>query len=221
MYQNSFGLILKASVLNEADKLLTIYTRQWGKIFAVAPGAKKIKAKYIGATEPIIETDFMFYFTSSTSRPKVTGAKILNSFPCLTKNWRRHFIAQYCAEICDKLTPLQSQNLSKYDLLHRSWKLLETADNPWRIYIAYALRFLKLSGYDFSEYIKKEDSYMTKDETEVIRHLSIFSGDDIDKNLSIEQEMEETLMKKIDNFIAYYLHHNLSTKKQWQKLIYA
>ena len=155
------------------------------------------------------ETDFMFYFTSNTSRPKVTGAKILNSFPVLIKDWRRHFVAQYCAEICDKLTPLASTNPEKYDLLLRSWKLLETAENPWRIYIGYTLRFLKLSGYNFLEYIKKEDSYMPKDEAEVIRHLATFSGNDIDKNLSIEQAMEETLMRKIDNFMAYYLHKNL------------
>jgi DNA repair protein RecO (recombination protein O) len=221
MYQNSTGLILKASVLNEADKLLTLYTYQWGKIYAVAPGAKKIKAKFIGATEPIIETDFMFYFTSSSSRPKITGAKISNSFPPLIKDWRRHFVAQYCAEVCDKLTPLQSANPAKYDLLLRTWKLIESADNPMRIYIAFTLRFLRLSGYNFVEYLKKESAYLRKEEVEIIRHLATFSGDDIDKNLEIDKDMELSLMQKIDNFMAYYLHQNVSAKKAWQKLICA
>jgi len=56
----------------------------------------------------------------------------------------------------EMLTPFNSENLKKYELLQRTWGLLEKVRYPWRIFAAFTLRFLKLSGYSFIEYLRRK-----------------------------------------------------------------
>ena len=218
MYHHLKGLILKTQVLSEADKLLTIYTYEWGKITAVAPGAKKIKAKFASSTEPVTENEFCVYATKSSFRPRITGVRTLNNYSKLYCDWKRLTIAQYCSEIVDVLTPYNSENPQKYELVARTWQLLETAENPWRILIAFTLRFLNLSGYSFIEYLRSNKTQISQYEKNVISKLATLSGDDIDKIFDLAPETEESIKRYVDSYLAMYLPRSLATKEFCQKI---
>ncbi|MFH1368109.1 MAG: DNA repair protein RecO [Elusimicrobiota bacterium] len=218
MYYHLNGLVLNTRIQGEADKSAVIYTREWGKISAMVPGAKKIKAKLSAATEPVIETDIMVYMAGTTARPKVTGAKILDAFGGLKSDWRRFSMALSCAEIADKLTPFHLENAQKYDLLARTWKLIETAKKPWRIYTAFTLRFLKLTGYSFLDFLKKENSTVTTAEHNAIRQLALLSGDEVDNGLDISERMEKKIDGHMNNYLRLYIDRPLLSKIFWAKI---
>jgi len=218
MYYQLRGLVLRSRVCAEADKLVTLYTSEWGKITAVFPGAKKIKAKFSAASEPVTESEFMVYSRNQGVRPKVTGARMARSFPALRKDWRNFSIASYCAEVCDKLTPFNAENPKKYELLLRTWELLENAKYPWRIYTAYVLRFLKLSGYNFYEYLINENVSMPKKDLEAILHLSTLSGEDLDKNYELSAASEERVRRYLDAYLLLYLPRPLSSREFFRKI---
>ncbi|MBN1621378.1 MAG: DNA repair protein RecO [Endomicrobiales bacterium] len=218
MYYRLNGLVLQTKISSEADKQLTIYTNKWGKIVATAPGAKKITAKLSSATEPLTESEFMIYLTTPNSRAKITGAKILDNFSEIKNDWRKLTIAQCCIEICDKLTPFRSENKLKYELLCKTLKYLEQVKNPWRIFIAFTLRFLKLSGYSFTEYLKKENFNMNSKERDTIKRLATLSGKDIDKMRNFEEESQNRIMKYLNNYLNFYLPRPLATIKFLQKV---
>ena len=218
MYYTLQCLVLRTSVSAEADKAVTLYTRQWGKITSVVPGAKKIKAKLSYAAEPVMENEFMVYAASPAARSKVTGVRALNSFAVLRRDWRRFCIAQHCGEIVEMLTPFNAENTQKYDLLARTWQLLETARRPWRILAAFSLRFLKLSGYSFTEYIKSEDTFISQAEQAVIRQLATLSGDEIDSRINVDPAMEKDIMRHLDAYLQRYVSRPLSAKKFWHAI---
>lgn len=218
MYYQLKGLVLRAQVSSEADKLLTVYTDEWGKISMLVPGAKKIKAKFSAATEPVTETEFMVYLGSPQARAKVTGARIANGFTALRKDWRRFSIAQYCAEICEVLTPFNAENVKKYELLSRTWALLGEAKYPWRIFVAYCLRFLKLSGYGFSEYLRGERTPVSARERGVIHQLSTLSGAEIDRELEIAPAVEKDVRKHLESYLSVYLPRPLAVREFWNKV---
>jgi len=209
---------LRSRVAAEADKLVTLYTLEWGKITAVVPGAKKIKAKFSAAAEPVTESEFMVYAKHQSVRPKVTGARMMECFPDLRKDWRNFSIASYCAEVCDQLTPFNAENPRKYELLQRTWELLGRAKNPWRIYTAFVLRFLKLSGYNFYEYIKSENISMPEKELNAIRHLSVLSGEDVDNNYDLPPASQERVIRYIDAYLSLYLPRPLSSREFFRKI---
>ena len=218
MYYQLNGLVLRSKVSSEADKLITLYTYEWGKITAVVPGAKKIKAKFSAVSEPVTEGEFMVYAKHQSVRPKVTSAKISCSFVKLRSSWRNYSIAAYCAEICDQLTPFNAENPAKYELLRRTWGLLEDAKNPWRVCTAFVLRFLKLSGYNFYEYLQSENVGMPARELEAIRNLTRLSGEDIDKNFDLSQAHEERIRRYVDAYLLFYLPRPLSSREFFRKV---
>ncbi|MDR1926219.1 MAG: DNA repair protein RecO, partial [Endomicrobium sp.] len=100
MYYIIKGLILNSKVKGEYDKLITIYSYQWGKIQAVVPSAKKIAAKLSSATEPLTESEFIVS-NNSFSRPTVIGAHIIENNTKIKINFERNIYALYAAEISD------------------------------------------------------------------------------------------------------------------------
>jgi len=218
MYYQLNSLVLKERIAAEADKLITLYTLEWGKIIAVVPGAKKIKAKLSAATEPVMESDLMVYVTHPNARARVTGAVIVDSFVALRTDWRRFVMAQSCAEIVDALTPLSSENPKKYELLSRTWKILETAKNPWHIFAAFTLRFLKLSGYSFTEYINRGDTGIPEKEKQLIRRLATLSGEDVDRDIDMPQDMEKKISGHLYAYLNQYVPFPLGTREFWRKV---
>ena len=218
MYYQLKGLVLRSRVSAEADKLVTLYTYEWGKITAVVPGAKKIKAKFSAAAEPVTESEFMVYAKHQSVRPKVTGAKMTESFAALRKDWRNYSIAAYCGEVCEQLTPFNAENPAKYLLLQRTWELLGGARNPWRIYTAFVLRFLKLSGYNFYDYLKGENIAMPEAEMNAIAHLSTLSGEHIDKQYELSAASENRVRRYLDAYLSLYIARPLSSREFFRKI---
>ena len=218
MYYQLNSLVLKERIAAEADKMVTLYTLEWGKIIAVVPGAKKIKAKLSAATEPIMESDLMVYVTNPTALAKVTGAVIVDSFTALRTDWRRFVMAQSCGEIVDALTPLNAENPKKYELLSRTWKILETAKHPWRIFAAFTLRFLKLSGYSFTDYINHGDTGIPETEKQMIRLLATLSGEDVDRDMDMSQDMEKKISGHLYAYLNLYVPFPLGTREFWRKV---
>ena len=57
---------------------------------------------------------------------------------------------------------LYLENTEKYDLITRILEILGVGRYPKRALIAFILRFLKLSGYSFSDYIRNNNTFIDK-----------------------------------------------------------
>ncbi|MDR1511393.1 MAG: DNA repair protein RecO [Endomicrobium sp.] len=196
------GLVLNTRIQSEHDKLVTLYSYECGKVQAVVPSAKKIAAKLSSATEPLTESEFLVFSTHITMRPKVTGASIIKNNTRIKTDLNKNLYALYAAEISEKFTPFNLENTRKYNLIARIWEILETCKYPKRALIAFILRFLKLSGYAFSDYLKRV-TFVNEDIKNVIKKLSNCSGADIDLIDEIEDE-------KIWNYVESYVINYIS-----------
>jgi DNA repair protein RecO (recombination protein O) len=180
MYYTLKGLVLKTFDRGEADKGVTLYTCEWGKIYAVAPGAKKIAAKLACACEPLTESEFMVFQSHPSNRPKITGAKIISNNTGIKTDFTRNVYALYAAEIGDKFAPLNAVNAEKYVLIKRIWEILSSCSYPKRALTAFALRFLKLSGYGFADYLQNSAPVVDRNVENAVKKLSVCGGDEVD-----------------------------------------
>lgn len=197
MYKKTKGIVLRKEVVKESDKLLSIYTYDLGKVHAIAPGAVKISAKLLSITEPVTESDFMFYISKGNySFLRIVGGELKDIFIDIKNHKEKYLYSCSTVEVVDLLTVDFDKNIDKYNLLKRALELISISKNPRRIYIAFVLRFIKLCGYKISFSGKNE---------EILRKFISMSGEDVD-NLNISEDIEKVFIGFIEKYIRELLN---------------
>lgn len=110
------GIIIAKRDGRDADRLYTIYTKEHGKIVALAKSAKKITSKLAGHLE------LFTYATFTIARGRVgdhiaTVDVISDYMPSLGKS-ERLIAALYCLECTDQLIRNDHVDYDIFDLLH-------------------------------------------------------------------------------------------------------
>jgi DNA repair protein RecO (recombination protein O) len=113
--------------LGEADKLVTILTREFGLIRAVAPGARKQKSQLSGRSGLFVVNELLL--AKGRSLDKITQAETLESYPGLSKNLGKLAASQYLAELvlCHALSEQPQEEL--YALLNEHLRRLDQLPN--------------------------------------------------------------------------------------------
>ncbi|MEX0272593.1 DNA repair protein RecO [Leptolyngbyaceae cyanobacterium UHCC 1019] len=94
----AIGINLKSMPLGEADRLLTILTREHGLVKAIAMGARKHNSKMGGRSGLFVVNDLLI--AKGKSLDKITQAETVISYPGLGKDLQRLTASQYLAELC-------------------------------------------------------------------------------------------------------------------------
>ena len=91
------GINLKAIPMGEADKMVTVLTKEHGIVRAIAPGARKHKSRLSGRSGLFVVNDVMFI--KGKSIDKFVQAETKRSFPKLSTDLAKLTASQYLAEI--------------------------------------------------------------------------------------------------------------------------
>lgn len=105
------GINLKSMPLGESDRLLTILTREFGLIRAVAPGARKHHSSLSGRSGLFVVNNLLI--ASGRSLDKITQAETLESYPRLSQDLGKLAASQYLAEmvLCQALSEQPQEEL--------------------------------------------------------------------------------------------------------------
>lgn len=117
------GINLKSMPLGEADKLVTILTREFGLIRAVAPGARKQNAKLGGRSGLFVVNDLLV--AKGRSLDKITQAETIESYPGLSKDLGKLAASQYLAELVLCHALVEQPQAELYALLNEHLRRLE------------------------------------------------------------------------------------------------
>ncbi len=91
------GINLKSMPLGEADRLLTILTREQGLVRAVASGARKPKSKLGGRSALFVVNNLVL--SRGRSLDRISQAECMVSYPGLSRALAKLTVAQYWAEL--------------------------------------------------------------------------------------------------------------------------
>jgi DNA repair protein RecO (recombination protein O) len=109
------GVILKRSNFGEADRILTIYTKHYGKIQAIAKGVRKITSRKGGNLE--LFNHCVLFLAKGRNLDIITEAQVVNSFSRLGDDLEKAATAFYLVELVDQLTADGQINRQVFDLL--------------------------------------------------------------------------------------------------------
>ncbi len=129
----------------EAARLLTLYTREQGKIQAVAKGARKPTSRKAGHIELFIRTRLLIARTRSIDI--VTQAETMEAYLALRESLEASTLAHYFSELIDRFTGEAEADQALFDLLSLGLSWLCAADDLRLVSRYYELRLLDLAGF--------------------------------------------------------------------------
>jgi hypothetical protein len=120
-------VILKRMDLGEADRIVTLFSRDEGKIRAVAKGVRRTTSRSAGHLEPFTLSDVLF--AVGRELDVISQADTLEAFRTLRENLELTTHAYYLAEVVDLLTEDHLENRAVFDtLVEGLHQLAEAAD---------------------------------------------------------------------------------------------
>jgi DNA repair protein RecO (recombination protein O) len=139
------GIILRHSDFGEADRLLTIFTRELGKVRVIAKGVRKARSRKAGHVEPFTRTQLQL--ARGRDLWILTQAEAADTFFALREDLVLLGYASYIIELIDQSTYDEEENRLLYDILARTLRRLNRGDNPNLVTRYYELRLLDYIGF--------------------------------------------------------------------------
>ena len=142
------AIVLRTHKLGEADRIITLLTRERGKIRAVAKGVRRTKSKFGARLEPFSRVDLLVF--EGKSLDIITQAESLNAYgQDLALDYSLWTAGQTMLETADRLTPEDSISAeSQYLLLVGALRTLVSGEHAASLVLdAFLLRSLSMAGY--------------------------------------------------------------------------
>ena len=167
MLYKTQGIIIKNSNLGETDRLITVYTNDFGKLVIKGKSIRKNQAKLKGHLELFLCSHLMI--APGHRFDIVTGAKTIKNFSNLRKNLHCLFVAYYFSELIDKLIIGPEKDEDIWQLLLSSFEQLDQKEIDIKLIVSnFENKFSQFLGYgqqkDFIPFVEsltnnKIDSY--------------------------------------------------------------
>jgi len=146
------AVVLRSLRYSEADRILHLYTRDRGRIGAIAKGVRKTKSRFGARLEPLSHVELVLH-EGSGELQTVTGADLVHPHRATREERYRLGVGLIGAEAMLRLFAEPEPNRRAFDALTRFLDVLdETAVAPGRaaldpLALSFQLKLLWLSGY--------------------------------------------------------------------------
>ncbi len=145
MLYKTEGIVLKSTEYEEADRIVTIFTKDHGKITAIAKGVRKTKSKFGSSLEILTHSVFLFY--KGRNIDIVSQAEILESFFSASKEIIKFAFAANCVEVINKLTEEREINIGLFILLKGVLHYLRESNDPKLLALSFKWQAMSILGY--------------------------------------------------------------------------
>lgn len=140
------AVVIKSQDYKENDKLVWLYTEEFGKVTAIARGAKKSKSRLFALTLPLCYADYVLF--KGKSLFNLQEGKIENSFQGLLSNLDKLTYSSYICELMDICLEDGENNKQLYKEFITCLYLLNTDALDYEMLIrSFELKLLKATGY--------------------------------------------------------------------------
>ena len=142
------AIVLRTQKLGEADRIITMLTREHGRIRGVAKGVRRTMSKFGARLEPGSHVDIQMY-TGKTFDTVTQVEAIMNYGEAISNDYQRWTIASAILETAERFTAQESEPaLQEFQLVVGGMKALaENRYDSSLILDAFLLRSLAIGGY--------------------------------------------------------------------------
>lgn len=141
----SRGIIIKTQDYKENDKLIWIFTEEFGKISAIAKGARKNKSKLFSSTLPFCFGEYILY--KGRNLYTLNEGRIIDSFQDILNEYETLIYGSYFNELIDiSMEEEKNPQLFK-DLIKTFYIMRNKAIDLEILARAFEIKLLQATGY--------------------------------------------------------------------------
>jgi DNA repair protein RecO (recombination protein O) len=144
--QKTQGFILNREDIRETSLVVTIFTRDFGKLKFISKGVRTAEQRFISAYELFALDDIVFYERRKKGLFLLSQCELVDYFPVIRNSLERMSYAAYFAQFTDAVTPAGEKNEKIYWLLEKSLRLLSGEASPKRVARIFEIKLLSLLG---------------------------------------------------------------------------
>lgn len=139
------GIVIKARDYGETHKLLTLYTKDAGKITAICRGANKTKSRLSAVSQPFIKAEYQMYMTKGLST--IQQGEMLQSYRHIREDIVKTAYAALMMELIDKLMDQRNPDVYIYRQLETTMEWLNDHDTYMVPIMMFELKMYRKAGF--------------------------------------------------------------------------
>lgn len=229
MNQKVEGVIIKSIAYGETHKILTIMSKQLGKIGVIARGAKKPKSKFSACSQ--LFTYGTFLIQKRNGLGTLRQGDVTESMRKIREDIVKTAYAAYILELTDKVVEEGSGSPFLYNLLYKTLQAINEGKDPEVMMFIYQLKMVDFLGIkpfldgcetcggtngDFVFSIKRagflcnscvhRDPYPIQISPQALKILRLLYYVDIDRlgNISVKKDTKEEIKKVLTIYYEEY-----------------
>lgn len=238
MLQKCEGIVIRTTDYGETNKVVTLYTREWGKIGVMARGAKKPNSRLSAITQ--LFTHGYYLVQTGTGLGSLQQGEMISSMRSIREDIFLTAYSSYIVELTDKSVDDKHRNPFLFELLFQTLNYLNEGYDQDVLMNIYEMKMLNVLGLNptlnhcsvcgstdgqFSFSIREggllchrclsKDPYHFKLSPSAVRLLRLFYFFDLSRlgNISVKEETKAELKKVISAYYEEYSGLHLKTKK--------
>lgn len=238
MLQKCEGIVIRSTDYGETNKIITLYTRELGKVGVMARGAKKPNSRLTSITQ--LFTYGTFLFQKSSGLGSLQQGETIHSLRSIREDIFQTAYASYIAELLDKSTENHERNPFLFELLLQTFTYLDEEVDPDILLHIFEMKILPVLGlrpqldcctncgqkdgtFHFSireggflcHRCFEIDPYRLQIAPTTVKLLRLFFYFDLNRlgNISVKQETKNELKLVIDAYYHEYSGLTIKSKR--------
>ncbi len=141
------AIVIRVVDFSESSLVVTLFTKEFGKIGALAKGAKRLKSSFESALDLLALCRIVFLHKTSEALDLLTEAKLLRRFRPYGRDLLNLYAGYYVAELLGDLTDENDPHPELFDLADETLAALAAGEPVARCVIRFELGMLKNLGH--------------------------------------------------------------------------
>ncbi len=148
MLSKTDAIVLKTMRYGDTSKIVTLYTREFGKLKGIAKGARTKRSKFGAGLEPMSHVSILLYKKEQRDLHLLSQSDILDSHKNIGKSIDKMEVALSVVELVNQVTHQEERNEPMFSLIRQTLEAVDRAERESQYYFsAFVLRLSSLFGY--------------------------------------------------------------------------
>ena len=144
--QKTLALTLRITDYRETSQIVTVFTRDFGRLSLMSKGAKRKRRGGPGAVDLLQLVELVFIEKHNARLHLLTESRLLADFAGLRARLDRGYAAFFVVELLMGLTEEHDPNPALFEAARRTLERLACTDRPNGVLHAFEVRLLHLAG---------------------------------------------------------------------------
>jgi DNA repair protein RecO (recombination protein O) len=141
------AIVLRSIPYGEADKIVTLYTLDFGKIKGFAKGAKRSRKRFSNTLEICSYITLSFFEKETSDLVRLNHCDLIRSFDGLREDIHKLAWASYFIELVNQMTAERLRSKRLFNLLLVFLDLIDKGNLKEEIQRSFEVRLLSILGY--------------------------------------------------------------------------